>query len=154
MRTVIIGLGGIGTYLAEPICRIVSSSQSPRASRRIVLVDGDKYEERNRERQIFRQTAANKAQETAERLKDFFPNLEIEFKPKYISGENVFLFIKEDDVVFLAVDNHATRKIVSDRVATLDNALLISGGNELRDDNTQFMGRGRISYAAYFHASK
>lgn len=104
------------------------------------MVDGDKYEERNRERQIFREQA-NKAQETCVRLKDFFPNLEIEFKPTYITAENAFLFIKENDSVFLGVDNHATRKIVSDRVATLDNALLISGGNEVRDGNAQVYRR-------------
>ncbi|TSC82262.1 MAG: hypothetical protein G01um101419_616 [Parcubacteria group bacterium Gr01-1014_19] len=140
MRTVIIGLGGIGTYLAEPALRITSSSKSPRAVRRVLLVDGDQYEEKNRERQIFRQTA-NKAQETAERLKDFFPNLEIDFKPSYVTAENAFLFIKEGDTVFLGVDNHATRKVVSDRVATLDDALLISGGNDLRDGNVQVYRR-------------
>jgi len=34
----------------------------------------------------------------------------------------------KEDLVLLAVDNHATRKLVSDHCARLDNVCLISGG--------------------------
>jgi molybdopterin/thiamine biosynthesis adenylyltransferase len=38
--------------------------------------------------------------------------------------------VDEGDVVFSCVDNHATRKLLSDRCEGLDDVVLISGGND------------------------
>ena len=135
-----IGLGGIGGHLAEPLCRTLVFSKSERSSKRVLFVDGDAYEERNRERQRFTITA-NKAEVTKELLEPLFSELTIEAKYYYVDESNIYLFVKEDDTVFLAVDNHAVRKLVSDHVKTLSNALLISGGNELHDGNIQIYER-------------
>lgn len=135
-RAVLIGLGGIGSHLAEPLARTLVFAEYPRAPDRLLLIDGDRYEEKN----ILRQRVlrhGNKAEETAEILSGLFPKLSVEAKPRYVDVENMYLFVREDDVVFLAVDNHATRKIVAEHVATLQNILLISGGNEEYDGNTQ-----------------
>ena len=139
MRVKVVGLGGIGSNLVDALCRTILFSKSNKVSRKALLVDGDKYEAKNRERQ--RYTAfANKAEATKEWLKESFPELEIEARPQYIDSNNI-LFIREGDVVFLAVDNHATRRLVSDHIGTLDNALLISGGNEEFDGNIQIYER-------------
>ena len=37
----------------------------------------------------------------------------------------------------MGVDNHATRKLVSDRCEDLENVVLISGGNDFTDGNVQ-----------------
>lgn len=140
MRAVLIGLGGIGSHLVELLARTLVFSQSKRAPKRLILIDGDKYEERNKERQRF-QAVANKAESIKDWIGPIFSEIEIEAKPHFVDESNIFVFVKEGDAVFLAVDNHATRKLVSDHAATLSNVLIISGGNELYDGNIQVYER-------------
>ncbi len=140
MRAIVIGLGGIGSNVVDSLCRKLSFSKSIKKADRVILVDGDKYEEKNRERQRFT-SCANKAEATKEWLLVNFPDLQIEAKPRYVDDKNIFLFVKEGDVVFCCVDNHATRKLVSDHMRTLENGLLISGGNELYDGEIQIYER-------------
>lgn len=135
-RAVVIGLGGIGSNLVEPLCRILAYSDKEDSPKRVILTDGKAYKERNRERQRF-SVLANKADVQRDLLTPLFPELNIESKASFIDENNILVFIKEDDVVFLGCDNHATRKLVSHHVSTLDNVMLISGGNELYDGNVQ-----------------
>ena len=62
----------------------------------------------------------------------------------YVTPENLPRLIREDDTVLLAVDNHATRKLVSDYVQNqLTDVCLISGGNEgAGADSTGVVQRG------------
>ena len=136
MRVVLIGLGGIGTNLVEVVCRSLVYSKSPRAFKRVLIVDGDIYEPKNRERQIY-SNLGNKAEVKKIDLQQMFPELEIEAKPHYVDENNIFLFIREGDIVLSGVDNHPTRKVIADHVRTLENVLLISGGNETYDGNVQ-----------------
>ena len=140
MRHVIIGLGGIGSHLVEPLCRFIALSQEQKQDRCVILVDGDAYEEKNRVRQKF-ETFGNKAEVTRQWLLPLFPELTIEARARFIDVENIHLFIKDGDHIFMSVDNHATRKLVSEHVETLENTLLISGGNELTDGNVQIFER-------------
>jgi molybdopterin/thiamine biosynthesis adenylyltransferase len=98
----------------------------------VSLIDGDTYEERNRERQLFTDIGP-KATVTANRLRELFPDLMFWDHPDYVDEDNVVRFIREDDVVFLCVDNHTSRKLVSDRAEELDNVTIISGGNDYHD---------------------
>ncbi|MBI5420808.1 MAG: ThiF family adenylyltransferase [Parcubacteria group bacterium] len=154
MRCVLVGLGGIGSHLIEPLCRTLIFNSAKGAPDRLILIDGDTYEDRNRERQNYT-SFGNKADTTRERLINTFPEISIETKPHFVTAENIFLFVREGDVVFLAVDNHATRKIVSDHTRTLENALLISGGNDEYDGNIQVYerrnGRDLTSPLTQFH---
>ena len=45
--------------------------------------------------------------------------------------------IAAGDVVFLMVDNHASRHLVDEHAATLADLTLISGGNDYEDGNLQ-----------------
>ncbi len=141
MRTVVIGLGGIGTCLIDPLCRMIAYADRKRVSNRLVLVDGDQYEEKNRERQRVGEIGINKAVATTERLKLIFGELEISSKAKYVDEDNSYVYIREGDVVLACVDNHATRKVLSDCVGMLKNGLLISGGNDEYDGNIQVYER-------------
>jgi molybdopterin/thiamine biosynthesis adenylyltransferase len=127
----VIGLGGIGTYLIDPLCRYLSYTY-PNDEIEVTLIDGDAYEERNRNRQQF-SGCENKALGTVNRLRDEFPKIHFRSNKEYITKSNVIASIREDDTVLLCVDNHATRKIVSDRCESLKNAVLISGGNDFTD---------------------
>lgn len=135
----IIGLGGIGSYLAEPLARFLNFSYKDQTIE-ITLIDGDQYEEKNKERQQFGEYE-NKAKGTADLLIPKFPNIHFRVKEEYLDDVNVISNIRENDIVFLCVDNHATRKIVSDRCQELDNVTLISGGNDVTDGNVIFYRR-------------
>lgn len=135
-RVLVIGLGGIGSQLVEPLARYL---QSAALCRDVVLVDGDAYSQDNRDRQRMREIDAgqNKAEVQARHLQALFPGLTVAPFPEYAGEENVGDIVREDDAVFLCVDNHATRKLVSDRAKRLRNVLLISAGNEYSDGNVQ-----------------
>lgn len=139
MTIKVIGLGGIGSHLISPLCRhldALTTNDRPK----VVLVDGDHYEAKNADRQEFLDVG-NKAEVTAERMRRDFPSVTVEVKPYYVTEENIFFMINDADIVFLGVDNHATRKLVSDHCATLGEIVLISGGNELTDGNVQIYVR-------------
>lgn len=125
----VIGAGGIGSHLIEPLSRYLSYCDD---YCEITVVDGDTFEERNRERQRF-DGCENKAAETIKDLKDKFPKIHFRAKGKFVTEDNIITTIREKDVVFLCVDNHATRKLVSDRGGELDNVVIISGGNDYTD---------------------
>jgi molybdopterin/thiamine biosynthesis adenylyltransferase len=134
IKVKIIGCGGIGTCLIDVLCRYLQHSDYSNVE--VSLIDGDTYEERNRERQVFNEIGP-KASVTAARLRSEFPRLVIFDKPVYLNEKNVITHIRENDFVFSCVDNHKTRKIISDRAEELKNVTVISGGNEKVDGNFQ-----------------
>lgn len=135
MNIKLIGLGGIGSNLLPPLCRILASEKSP-GSPVLTLIDGDAYEGKNADRQAF-DDVGNKAEVSRAGMKALFPELEMHARPSYVSDENAFIMINDGDVVLMGVDNHATRSLVSRRCSELLNVTLISGGNELTDGNVQ-----------------
>jgi molybdopterin/thiamine biosynthesis adenylyltransferase len=135
----VIGSGGIGSHLLEPLVRYLSYKED---YCEVTVFDGDDFEERNRERQRFAE-CANKAEETVRDLKVKFPKVHLRAKKEYITESNIITSIRENDVVFLCVDNHATRKLVSERCSELDEVLLISGGNDFTDGDVLVYQRQR-----------
>ena len=61
----------------------------------------------------------------------------IEAKTRFVTADNVFVYIPEGSCVFCGVDNHASRKLLSDHCSTLQDVILISGGNDFDDGNVQ-----------------
>lgn len=128
-RIKVIGLGGIGCVLVPYVAVFLRSLQRVL---RLVLIDGDEFDPAtNTQRMIF-QTVGNKADVKAAEMVEMLGSCDVSViaVPEYITPENSELLIKEGDVVFLCVDNHPTRKLVSDRCGQLANVVLISGGNE------------------------
>lgn len=133
MKVKIIGVGGIGTHIVGPLCLYLDSLNKDVY---LTLVDGDSFGMKNRPRQYF-DRYGNKAEVTAARLRRDFRCMAIEAKTVYLSDENIFAFVREGDIVFSCVDNHSTRKLLSEHCGTLENVTLISGGNEYTDGNIQ-----------------
>ena len=129
MKIKVIGIGGIGTCLLPVLIRFLNFNVSDAF---VLLIDGDWFEDKNRERQMF-DCLGNKAEVTAERLQGQNPRVDLEAWAEYVTDNNVVELIHEGDMVLLCVDNHATRKLVSDRCEELNDVTLISGGNELTD---------------------
>ncbi len=138
MTIKVIGLGGIGSHLIGPLCRYLEAASNGVSKDRhyVTLIDGDSYEAKNADRQEF-QDIGNKSETTASRLKLTCRSLVFEAKPHYVTDGNIFLFVNEGDFVFLCVDNHDTRLLFSEHCKTLQNVVLISGGNEYTDGNVQ-----------------
>ncbi len=127
----LIGLGGIGTPVGQALAQFLSSR---RLRAQLWLIDGDSYEERNRDRVLF-QTPTNKAMERALEWSAACLGLPgVIPVPQYLTPRNAGRLIGERDIVFLCVDNHATRKAVSNRCARLRDVVLISGGNDGIED--------------------
>jgi molybdopterin/thiamine biosynthesis adenylyltransferase len=143
MNIKIIGLGGIGSILCERLCRFLNYSQVD-TNFNVTLIDGDEYEDKNLERQEFTRLG-DKAEIKASDLKVKYLNLIIDYVIDYINADTISGVIKEKDIIFLCVDNHKTRMVVSNYCKTLNDVILISGGNELTDGNVQiFVRKGGV----------
>jgi molybdopterin/thiamine biosynthesis adenylyltransferase len=138
MNIVIIGLGGVGSNLAERLCKFLNYSKDIEAN--ILLVDGDHYELKNYERQEFN-SIGNKAEVKAIELEMKFSNISFNTSTSYINETNVAESIKEGNVIFMCVDNHKSRMIINNYCKNLKDVTLISGGNELTDGNVQLYVR-------------
>jgi molybdopterin/thiamine biosynthesis adenylyltransferase len=139
MNFVVVGAGGIGSSLAEPLARYLE--YGVRGNHLLILVDGDAVEDKNRERQNFSvdDIGANKAQVLAEELvSKGFNEVEFAVVEEYVNKSNIKDIIEDGAIVLSCVDNHNTRNLLSRWIEeNLPNSILISGGNELRTGNVQ-----------------
>jgi molybdopterin/thiamine biosynthesis adenylyltransferase len=129
----VIGIGGIGCALLPHLARYLQTSGE---RVRLTLVDGDAFEVRNGDRQPFSELG-NKARVKASELARQFDGLSFRAVSEFVTPENVGTVIQSGDVVFLAVDNHKTRRLASERCRGLPEVTLISGGNDYTDGNVQ-----------------
>jgi molybdopterin/thiamine biosynthesis adenylyltransferase len=148
----VIGIGGIGCALVPFLARYLNY-RGERA--RITLVDGDEFERGNADRQAFG-TVGNKAKVKAAEMAREFQGLSFRAVPEYVTEENITQCIRGGDTIFLAVDNHKSRKLVSDYCEKLEAVTLISGGNDYTDGNVQIHiregGRDRTAPITRFHS--
>ncbi|MHB9072191.1 MAG: ThiF family adenylyltransferase [Desulfobaccales bacterium] len=132
-----IGIGGIGCALLPFLCRYLQYSET-RA--RLTLIDGDRFERSNAARQAFSRLG-NKAEVKSLELAQEYEALAFRSAPEYVTEANVGRLIGEGEVVFLMVDNHASRNLVSHHASSLSGLTLISGGNDYEDGNVQIYVR-------------
>jgi molybdopterin/thiamine biosynthesis adenylyltransferase len=124
----VIGLGGTGGIVARYAALYLASRNRPA---RLVLIDGDVFEARNAARMFFR-SVGNKAAVKRDELLALLPDssLTVLAVEEFLTPENIGRLIRSGDLVFLCVDNHPTRKLVSDHCGQLDDVALVSGGND------------------------
>jgi hypothetical protein len=127
-RIVLIGLGGVGSLVLEFLALFLHSL---RIDLRLVVVDGDDFQSTNISRMSFR-SLGNKAEVKAAETLSALGHCDITIVPipEYFTSQNAANIIRNGDYVFLCVDNHASRKLVSDHCLTLSDVALFSGGNE------------------------
>ncbi|MFC2137363.1 ThiF family adenylyltransferase [Bacteroidota bacterium] len=109
----IVGLGGVGAYAAENICRAGVG--------KITIIDGDKFQESNLNRQLGALKSSIgelKADYMAKRLLDINPKLQLTSIKKYITDEEMEkLSLKEFDFIIDAIDT------LSPKLSLIKNAL-------------------------------
>jgi molybdopterin/thiamine biosynthesis adenylyltransferase len=139
MEISIIGLGGIGSVLVNTISRFLNSNENLKPIT-IKLVDGDDYEYKNISRQEF-YNYGNKANVKKRELSNRFQNIDYLDFQMFLDENNISEIVTENSIVFVSVDNHKTRRLVSNYAKKLNNVIVISGGNELTDGNIQIFIR-------------
>jgi len=139
IRVVLVGAGGVGTWLAEGVARLLEWKFPGSA---LIIVDGDNYEQKNMERQNFTKMG-NKASVKALELTEKFEKTSFIPVPKWVVGDDfkgvsdedspkikASDLLNEGDVVLAVVDNFAARKILFDAASGLDNIDVFTGGND------------------------
>lgn len=134
----VVGIGGVGSIVARyGTVFLASLAESLGVEIRIVLVDGDSFEPGNATRMLF-STLGNKAAVTRAELSEHLMDsrVTLDSVEEYITEENIHRLLHPGDVILLTVDNHATRKLVSDfcsgkgQWSGLNDVCIISGGND------------------------
>ena len=135
----VIGVGGTGCCLLPPLCRLLNYGSNAYSFPEVELslIDGDQYEERDRDRQTFRELG-NKAEVAARAIGREFSALKVTAHPVFLDKTNARLFLQEGDIAFLCVNNHRTRRTVSRHCeGSLKNVVVISGGMDYTTGSIQ-----------------
>lgn len=133
MLITIVGLGGVGSWLVEPVIRAtISNGSKPN----VLLIDGDVYESSNANRQIChpKLVGMNKAEATAIRMMSYFPDLKIVPLNEYLCDRNVrqiSRIVTKAQISFICVDNNFARQIAS----LYMSGFVLFPGNEYIDGN-------------------
>ena len=107
-RVLVVGCGGLGGHLIDMLARIGVGA--------IRAVDGDVFEPSNLNRQLLSEVpllGVSKARAAAARVSRVNPEVEIEAVEEYMSETNVRRLLLFCDVVFDALDNIQSRKILA-----------------------------------------
>src|SRR5262249_47788226 len=111
----LIGGGGVGGIVARyAIIYLVHLLEKLKRSGRFVIIDGDQFEAKNRARMMY--TDGSKSAVLRDEMLAFAADssLAIAAVEQYVTPENIRQLLHEGDIILLAVDNHATRKLVND----------------------------------------
>ena len=121
MYTYVIGCGGIGGWLAQCLVKTLTTDDT------LVLVDADKVEKKNLDRQLFtrRDIGSFKCEALARVLKDSACSIVPE--PVFL-GDHGDLTIEPNSYVLVGVDNHPARATALN-LCDLQVAHCISGAN-------------------------
>ncbi len=127
----IIGLGGIGQIVATYLVRYLSTLS---VKARVVLIDGDHFEQGNETRMSVSQFFENKATAAVDAVSASCRGSSVTILgvSEYVRPDNLASLIHSGpgESVLMCVDNHATRKLVGDYCEGLKDICLISGGND------------------------
>ncbi|MGH7819471.1 MAG: ThiF family adenylyltransferase [Candidatus Binatia bacterium] len=126
-RYVLVGLGGIGGWVLRMLVPYLHSLREPVT---VVAVDGDAFEERNRERMLFGRPGPKALVLAEEMSRIYGDRITLLPVPHYLTAKNASRLIANGDVVFCQPDNHATRRIVERRCRRLRDVALFCGGND------------------------
>ena len=135
-----VGAGGTGTHLLPALLTYLRAYHENEGTEyQVVIADGDIFETKNLDRQVFQEglVTVNKA----EAMLLMYPGHPIIAVSRYIGKADIETMIQDGDVVLICADNFSVRALIADHVTTLDNAVVINAGNELFDGTVQLWVR-------------
>ncbi len=153
----IIGAGGIGSHLINPLGKFIKYYSESSLPFNVVIIDGDKVEDDNIKRQCFIPSDVSKKKAAC--LADWFtaicgkdPRFNIYPIEDYLTPNNIGDIIKDDCTIFVGIDNLVRRGTIEKYVTEkLKNALIIFGGNEYEDGdvNVVLIKNGKLQTPLY-----
>ncbi len=134
-KVVVIGCGGIWSYLRPLLCKILSFT--PGAPISLVLVDGDEFDFSNLDRQDMKAAddGRKKAEVFADKIMLEYPKLHVQILKEYLTEDNVKKVDWNNALVLSCVDNHPTRLLLAKIARTKKNMVLISGASDFMKGN-------------------
>lgn len=108
-KAAVVGLGGLGGYVAEALARMGLG--------RLILIDGDVFEEHNLNRQLLSsdsQLGVDKVQAAKQRIRAINGAVEVVGHVEMLSRENLRRLLEGADVVVDALDRLPTRLMLQD----------------------------------------
>src|ERR1041385_1305333 len=139
-RYVLIGAGGTGSHVIAPALAYLHAYQANKnEAYEFLVIDGDNYEYKNLERQLFDPDLVG--QNKADALCSMYKRYPVVPIPKFIGAKDLDELIPEYSVVFSAVDNYSIRALLVDHALKLKNIVLINAGNEKSDGGVQIFIR-------------
>lgn len=147
-RLHLIGCGGTGSWLAEPLIKLLTYHQNVDLQN-IYLYDGDKYEENNLTRQLFPKyyLGENKADVTKSRLENNGVEQPIESYAEYLNKNRMLYYLNRhwgigEDLVVVAIDNEHGRHDIINALTEYDGDFIcLLPGNEYRTATTMWFGK-------------
>lgn len=138
-RYLLIGAGGTGTSFLDPALRYLRAHHGGNSDPGVWqfgVLDGDSVEPHNLDRQIFRPETIkmNKAQAAVQPHVYMGNVIPI---PEYLGRHNAAQYLSDGITIFIAVDNFPVRSIIESFCLTLENCVVINGGNELDTGSCQ-----------------
>jgi len=137
-RYILIGAGGTGSHMIAPALAYLHAHHKDDAYE-FLVVDGDNYEYKNLERQLFDSDLVG--QNKAEALCLMYKRYPVVPIPKFIGQKDLNALIPEYSVVFSAVDNYSVRALLVEHALSLKNIVVINAGNEKSDGGVQIFIR-------------
>jgi molybdopterin/thiamine biosynthesis adenylyltransferase len=151
---ILIGAGGTGSHFIAPVLAYLHSWHNNQGGEwDLILIDGDNYEHKNLERQMFdpQFVGLNKA----EALASMYSRYPVQAIPKFVGAEDLKLIMDEGCVVFLGVDNFSVRALVEQRAYELEDVTIINAGNEKDSGSVQLWvrenGENKTPPISYLH---
>lgn len=139
-RYILIGAGGTGSHFIAPALAYLHAYQTNRDEVwEFTVVDGDKYEYKNLERQLFNPDFVG--QNKADALVAMYDRYPVKSLPEFIGKDHMVDLIPEYSTVFIGVDNYSVRAIIVEHAAQLKNVVVINAGNEKSDGSIQIWVR-------------
>lgn len=137
---VIVGVGGIGSWLLPPLLRFLNSENFAGP---ITLWDGDHFSLKNLSRQEASTSliGRSKAEAQAEHFRAEYPTLHIWNRNEFVTADNAHEAVPERAIVFACVDNHPARALLARQAELRREVCLLSAGNEKYDGNVCVMLR-------------
>lgn len=135
-RYVLIGAGGTGSNFIAPALSYLNAHQNNKNEAfEFYVVDGDNYEYKNLERQLFNPEFVG--QNKANALANMYERYPVIAVPKFIGKDDLDDLIPEHTTVFIGVDNYSIRALLVQHALTRKNIVMINAGNEKSDGTVQ-----------------
>lgn len=136
----LIGAGGTGSHFIGPgLAYLNSWHRNEGGEWNLTIIDGDSYEAKNQERQMFdpQYIGMNKAQALA----NAYAQYPVHALPRFVGEHELRQIMDEGSVIFLGVDNYSVRALVEKIAYDINDIVIINAGNERHTGSVQLWVR-------------